>query len=98
MSDTFSFEEIYSYPAALEHHRLAPLYQERVSFLAKLKTDGRGIGRLKTVASLLLQLIRLLRLRKMRDVHLEELKAAARTWQTYSRPGRLGRPGKSATK
>lgn len=92
------FESLMSYPSALERHRLAPLYEERVSFLAKLRSDGRGIGRLRTVASLLLQLIRLLRLREMRDIHLEELRTAAYVWQTYSGPGRLGKPGKSATK
>lgn len=92
------FESFMSYPSALERHRLAPLYEERVSFLAKLRADGRGVGRLRTVASLLLQMIRLLRLREMRDIHFEELRSAAHVWQTYSGPGRLGIPGKSATK
>ena len=91
-------DSLMSYPAALERHRLAPLYKERVSFLAKLRTDGQEIKRLRTVASLLLQLIRLLRLREMRDIHFEELRTAAHVWQTYSGPGRLGKPGKSATK
>jgi hypothetical protein len=91
------FESFMSCPAALERHRLAPLYEERVLFLAKLRADGRGIGRLRTVASLLLQLIRLLRLREMRDIHFEELRTAAHVWQTYTGPGRLGKPGKSAT-
>ena len=84
------FETLLAYPAALERHRMAPLYDERVSFLEKLRADGRGIGRLRTVACLQLQMIRLLRLREMRGVHLEELKLAARIWQMYSGPGRLG--------
>jgi integrase/recombinase XerD len=92
------FETLLTYPAALERHRMAPLYNERVSFLEKLRADGRGIGQLRTVACLQLQIIRLLRLRDMRDVHLEELKSAARNWQMYSGPGRLGKPGRSATK
>src|SRR5579864_1276809 len=96
--EPFTFESLMSYPSALERHRLAPLYDERVSFLAKLRSDGRGIGRLRTVASLLLQLIRLLRMREMRNIHFAELKSAASVWQTYSGPGRLGKPGKSATK
>jgi len=91
-------DSLMSYPAALERHRLAPLYKERVSFLAKLRADGREIKRVRTVASLLLQLIRLLRLREMRDIHFEELRTAAHVWQTYSGPGRLRKPGKSAAK
>lgn len=94
----FLFEHLYSYPGALERHNLAPLYEERRAFLEKLQSDGRGIGRLMGVASVLLQLIRLLRLRNMRKVYVEELKEAARVWQTYRGPGRLGIPGKSATK
>lgn len=92
------FETLLTYPAALERHCMAPLYDERVSFLTKLRADGRGIGRLRTVACLLLQVIRLLRLRQMRNIHVEELKSAARVWQMYSGPGRLGKPGRSATK
>jgi integrase/recombinase XerD len=91
------FHSLMSYPAVLERHRLAPLYKERVSFLERLRADGRGIGTLRTVASLLLQLIRILHLREMRDIHFEELRTAAHVWQTYSGPGRLGKPGKSAT-
>ena len=94
----FVFETLLTYPVALERHRTAPLYDERVAFLEKLRADGRGIGRLRTVASLQLQIIRLLRLRQMRDIYLEELKSAARIWQLYSGPGRLGKPGRSATK
>jgi hypothetical protein len=64
------FEILFTYPTTLDRHRSAPLYDERTSFLLKLRSDRRCRGQLRTCACYLLQVIRVLRLRQMHDVTL----------------------------
>jgi hypothetical protein len=82
---------VFTYRPAIDRYERAPLKEERDRYLANLKAQGTSHGRIKCVASTLLNIIRLLRLDVVRTVTPEEVLQAGESWEKES--PRLPSPG-----
>ncbi len=84
-------ETIFGFESTRIRQRQAPLLKERECFLAHLHGQGVTIGRLRSVASMLIHIIRLMKLGSLRMVALSEVKDAALQWTSDPHQIKRGR-------
>lgn len=73
-------EKIFAFESSRRRQRAAPLFNERECFLTYLHSQGMGIRRLRSVASMLIHIGRLMNLGSLRTVELCEVEDAAFRW------------------
>lgn len=81
------WEELFRHPPSIERHRSAPLAEERLKYLRRLRDEGFSLTALRTRAAGLRRLVGLLDLTGRRVVSVREVEEAAREWW---RPGIVG--------
>ena len=80
------WEELFRHPPSIERYRSAPLAEERLKYLRRLRDEGFSLNALRRHATDLLRLVGLLDLTGRRVVSVREVEKAAREW---ARPGIL---------
>jgi site-specific recombinase XerD len=90
------FEKIFEKPCSIARHQQAPLLNERVRFLAHLRSLGCARRKLKTIAAQLLGIICMLDLKESGLVTPDQIRRAAQSWAERQRNGRKIKSTKSS--
>jgi len=77
------FDQINKRPFYRKQHLIAPLLEERLQYLHRLKDRGRSLHTIKAAANYLLRIIELLHLDAKRTVPNKEIEVAANAWARY---------------
>jgi integrase/recombinase XerD len=73
-------DHIFALKSTRSRQQAAPLLSEREQFLSHMLNQGTSIGRLRSVASMLIHVVRIVQLENLRDVKVEEIDEAALRW------------------
>jgi integrase/recombinase XerD len=87
-------EDLFVFDSTCSRQREAPLLKEREQYLSYMLAQGVSKQRVRSIASMLLNVIRLLDLKSVRTVDLAEIEQGSRRWLTDNGSHKITKRGK----